>query len=325
LKRVALALLLVARSAVASGPYPATSPPVPDVPRADSTQKADTPLALPPQEPGPSQQATALSPTSPAVASWPRQELPVSPLWDGIAAGALGAATLVVQFGVPNPSQPKWSSIAFDDWVRGWLRISSESGRNAAAFTSDVFVYTLAAAPFINAFFVAGWEHERMDVAWKLAALDAETLLTVTFVSLSLQKLTARERPFVKACQTDPTLSECSIGGKYASFPSAHTSVVFAAVALECFHHGFLDTSHSGWGAAVCPVTIVVATGTAILRVASDRHWATDVITGALLGGALGYAIPALHIAFASNQDKTAVLTPAISSSYLGLSVAGRF
>jgi len=68
-----------------------------------------------------------------------------------------------------------------------------------------------------------------------------------------------------------------------------------------------------------------VATGTALLRVAADRHWATDVIAGAVLGGTLGYAIPALHIAFASNKDSTAVLTPAISPEYLGLSLAGRF
>ena len=322
MRPVALVLLLIARSAMAS-------PPAQDVPRADSndssaTQKPDAPLALPPPVTGPAQQTTVLAPT-PAVATWPRQELPVSPLWDGLAAGALGAATLIVQFGVPNPSEAKWSSTGFDDWVRGWLKISSESGRNTAAITSDVFVYTLAAAPFVNAFFVAGWEHERMDVAWKLAALDAQTLLTVTLVTISLQKLTARERPFVKDCQTNPSLSECSIGAKYASFPSAHTSVAFAAVALECFHHGFLDTSHTGWGAAVCPVTIAVATGTALLRVAADRHWATDVIAGAVLGGTLGYAIPALHIAFAENKDKTAIITPAVSSSYLGLSIAGRF
>jgi membrane-associated phospholipid phosphatase len=326
-RRVVLILLLLARSAGASvQDGPAT--PAPDVPRADPgepTVQSDAPLALPPPGTTSVQQPSPLAPNPPA-ATWPRQELPVSPLWDGIAAGALGAATLVVQFGIPNPSEPKWTgSGGVDDWVRGWLRISSESGRNAAALTSDVFVFTLAAAPFVNAFFVAGWEHERMDVAWKLAALDAETMLTVTLISFSLQKLTARERPFVKACQTDPTLSECSIGGKYASFPSAHTSLVFAAVALECFHHGFLDTSHTGWGAAVCPLTIAVATGTAILRIASDRHWTTDVFAGAVLGGTLGYAIPALHVAFASKSDKGAVILPAVSPSYLGLSLAGRF
>jgi membrane-associated phospholipid phosphatase len=321
--RLVPGLLLVARLALASAPEPPTPARPPGVPPSD-VPRAQT------EEPGllPQPQAPPTSPAplgaGPGKLAWPRQELPVN-FWDGVAAGALGAATIAVQFGVPNPSAPKWSSTGFDDWVRGWLRIPGEDGRNAAALTSDFFVYTLAAAPFINAFFVAGWEHERMDVAWKLAALDAETLLTVTFVTLSLQKLTARERPFVKECQINPSLSECSIGGKYASFPSAHTSVVFAAVALECFHHGFLDTTHTGWGGAVCPVTIVVATGTAVLRIAADRHWATDVITGALLGGGLGYAIPALHLAFAGNKETTAVITPAISPSYMGLSVAGRF
>lgn len=317
MNRLGLSLLLIARLALASTPESQPETPPSDVPRATPDPRLLPPPDAPPVSPAPLGGA-------PAKLGWPRQELPVG-VWDGVAAGALGAATIAVQFGVPNPSVAKWSSTGFDDWVRGWLRIPSENGRNAAALTSDFFVYTLAAAPFINAFFVAGWEHERMDVAWKLAALDAETLLTVTFVTLSLQKLTARERPFVKDCQINPSLSECSIGGKYASFPSAHTSVVFAAVALECFHHGFLDTSHTGWGAAVCPVTIVVATGTAILRVAADRHWATDVITGALLGGGLGYAIPALHLVFAENKDRTAVLTPAISSSYLGVSIAGRW
>jgi membrane-associated phospholipid phosphatase len=72
-------------------------------------------------------------------------------------------------------------------------------------------------------------------------------------------------------------------------------------------------------------VTAVVATGTAILRIAADRHWATDVIAGAVLGGALGYAIPALHLAFASKREEFVVVTPAVSGSYLGLSLAGRF
>jgi membrane-associated phospholipid phosphatase len=315
---VGASLLLAARVALASTQDPPPEKPPSDVPRATTTD----PRLLPPPDAPPVTPAPLGS--APGKLAWPRQELPVN-AWDGVAAGALGAATVAVQFGVPNPSAPKWSSTGFDDWVRGWLRIPGESGRNAAALTSDFFVFTLAAAPFINAFFVAGWEHERMDVAWKLAALDAETLLTVTFVTLSLQKLTARERPFVKECQVNPSLSECSIGAKYASFPSGHTSLVFAAVALECFHHGFLDTTHTGWGGAVCPITIVVATGTAVLRVAADRHWATDVITGALLGGGLGYAIPALHLAFASNKETTAVITPAVSPSYLGLSIAGRF
>ena len=241
-----------------------------------------------------------------------------------MAAGALGAATIAVQFGVPNPSVAKWSSTGFDDWVRGWLRIPSENGRNAAALTSDFFVYTLAAAPFINAFFVAGWEHERMDVAWKLAALDAETLLTVTFVTLSLQKLTAGNAPSSRIARSTLAVRVQHRREVRLVSERSHLGGVRGGGAGVLPPRIPRHLAHR-LGAAVCPVTIVVATGTAILRVAADRHWATDVITGALLGGGLGYAIPALHLVFAENKDRTAVLTPAISSSYLGVSIAGRW
>jgi membrane-associated phospholipid phosphatase len=255
---------------------------------------------------------------------WPAHGVPPVSVWDVVAGGALGIGVALVQFGLPQPTQPKWTGgDGFDDWARRGLRIHGEGGRKAAALTSDVLVYTLSAFPFLNAVLVAGFEYERPDVAWRLVALDAETLLTVTFVALSLQHITLRERPFAGPCTANPTLSDCSVGGKFMSFPSAHTTVVFAAVALECFHHGYLDTSHTGWGAAACPATIAAATVTGILRVASDRHWATDVIAGAVIGGTLGYAIPALHLAAAG--ESSAVLVPSVSPSQFGVTLAGRF
>lgn len=286
-----------------------------DVPLA---QAGETAPATPPAEP---------KPDKASAVPWPAHGLPTVGVWDVVASGALAIGVSVVEFGFPEPTVARWTAHnGFDDWVRGGLRIHGEGGRQAAAITSDVLVYTLAAFPFLNATLVAGIEHERWDVAWRLLALDAETLLTVTFAALSIQHLTLRERPFVPNCAIDPTLSECSVSGKFRSFPSGHTTVVFAAVALECFHHGYLDTSHTGWGAAACPVTIAAATITGVLRVASDRHWATDVIAGAVLGGTLGYAIPALHVAFAEKSGQaTAVLTPAVSPNLLGLSLAGRF
>jgi len=318
MRRVACFLVvLIAPPALASAPEVSHSA------APANTSQPDAPLSTPPTramtfEPD----APLAAPAAPAVGPWPRRELPVG-TWDVVATGALAVGVVTVQFGVPQPSAPKWGSTGFDDWVRGGLRISSEGGRTAAATASDVLVFSLTALPFLNAFLVAGAEHGRMDVAWKLAVLDAETLLTATFAALSLQKVTARGRPFLHECESNPTLAECSIGTRNASFPSAHTTVAFAAVALECFHHGYLDTSHTGWAAAACPVTVAAATITGVLRIASDRHWATDVIAGAVLGGTLGYAIPALHLVVGDTE--TAVLTPSISPSYLGLTLAGRF
>jgi membrane-associated phospholipid phosphatase len=267
--------------------------------------------------------ATTASP-APGTPPWPAHGLPTVGVWDIVASAGLIGGLSIVQFGVPAPTQGKWAGNGFDDWVRGGLRLSSEEGRKTASTTSDVFVYALSAFPLINATLVAGAEHERWDIAWRLVVLDAETLLTATFAAVSLQHLTARERPFVQECATNPNLQDCQTGSKYQSFPSGHTTLVFAAVALECFHHGYLDTTHTGWGAAACPTTVVVATLTGVLRIMADRHWATDVLAGAVLGGTIGLAIPLLHIAVAKGQTPT-VVTPAIGPGMMGLSVAGRF
>lgn len=260
-----------------------------------------------------------------AQTPWPAHGVPPVGAWDVVATGVLGAGLLALEFAVPAPTVPKWSAQnGFDTGIRSALRLDSEGGRQAAALTSDVLLYALMLAPFLNATLVAGVEHERWDVGWRLLVLDAETLLVATTVTLSLQHLVARERPFVQECRANPSLADCSIGSKYQSFPSGHTTAAFAAVALECFHHGYLDTEHTGWGAAACPVTIVAATITGVLRIAADRHWATDVLAGAAIGGLVGYAVPALHL-LGSPGSQGPVLTPNVSGTSVGLMVAGRF
>ena len=245
--------------------------------------------------------------------------------WDVVATGALGAGLLTLELAVPAPTTPTWTAQnGFDTGIRSALRLGSEGGRQAAALTSDVLLYGLILAPFLNAALVAGVEHERWDVGWRLLVLDAETLLVATTVTLSLQHLVARERPFVQECRANPSLADCSVGSKYQSFPSGHTTAAFAAVALECFHHGYLDTAHTGWSAAACPVTAVAATITGVLRIAADRHWATDVLAGAAIGGLVGYAVPALHL-LGSPGSQGPVLTPNVSGTSVGLMVAGRF
>jgi len=174
--------------------------------------------------------------------------------------------------------------------------------------------------PFLEAFLASGHGPESSDRAWRKAAIDAETLLTVGIAVLSLQRITARERPYVVACASDSSPPECSGGGRFTSFPSGHTAVAFAVVGLECFHR---DELGPGWAPA-CPLAITAATLTGVLRIASDRHWATDVLAGAALGLGIGYTVPALHLALGT-REAPLVIAPAVSPSYLGASIAGRF
>jgi membrane-associated phospholipid phosphatase len=71
------------------------------------------------------------------------------------------------------------------------------------------------------------------------------------------------------------------------SFPSGHASVAFAAAAHQ--RRG----ARGDRGAATLLLT--TATATAILRVGARRHFPSDVVAGAALGGAIGWIVPGIY------------------------------
>jgi membrane-associated phospholipid phosphatase len=77
------------------------------------------------------------------------------------------------------------------------------------------------------------------------------------------------------------------------SFPSGHASVAAAAaVAFASIQH-HRGSARDQRGTAT--VLISAATATAVLRVAARRHFPTDVAGGALLGGLIGWFVPAAY------------------------------
>jgi membrane-associated phospholipid phosphatase len=256
---------------------------------------------------------------------WPRN-VPRTGPWDVVAASAFGVGTVVLQLTYTPATTPNWSGgILFDDWVRRVLRLSSDNARVAAASVSNFLLYAMAALPFADAWLGAGLTHGRPDVALKLTLLDAEALLATTFATLGGQHLTLRTRPFVTLCAHVPNSRECTDGSAQdTSFPSGHTSIAFTAAVLECVNHAHLDVNHDGWNGVACPVSMVAAGLTGLLRIASDRHYASDVIIGGLLGAGIGYLVPTLHFALVSDDGNTAVI-PIMGPGYAGLALAGGF
>ncbi|MET0388476.1 MAG: phosphatase PAP2 family protein [Polyangiales bacterium] len=100
---------------------------------------------------------------------------------------------------------------------------------------------------------------------------------------------TARPRPFVHARDAMGRDPAAGSSDDNVSFYSGHSSAVFAvAVAagtVACMR-GYR------WAHGVWIAGLALAAGTAYLRIASDRHYFSDVIVGSVVGAGLGFAVP---------------------------------
>jgi membrane-associated phospholipid phosphatase len=99
-----------------------------------------------------------------------------------------------------------------------------------------------------------------------------------------------RERPWAHAGEV-PEGQRPGSRDSELSFASGHASLSFAlAVSM-----GSLASLRGDDGRAWVWVTgLTFATATAYLRIAADRHYLTDVLAGAAIGAAVGWAVPRL-------------------------------
>jgi membrane-associated phospholipid phosphatase len=163
-------------------------------------------------------------------------------------------------------------------------------------------------------------------VAGQLSALDAEALSFSSLFSTLIFKATARARPSYAECQRDPSFDPLCGTRSNESFPSGHANLAFTAAGLSCAHH--LHLALYGERAAdvlACAGTLTLAAATGTLRVLGDRHHATDVWFGALLGFAVGYGMPTLlhYGRVKSDSGSTAAAQPLTVG--LGPTLSGTF
>jgi len=111
-----------------------------------------------------------------------------------------------------------------------------------------------------------------------------ETAMIVRWVTRFIKLGTARQRPY--AHYTGPIDEDDNV-----SFVSGHSSSAFAVVvsgAMVARMRGYKSEPYLWIGG-----TLLAAT-TGYLRIAGDRHYLTDVLSGAVLGTAAGLTVPLL-------------------------------
>jgi membrane-associated phospholipid phosphatase len=176
---------------------------------------------------------------------------------------------------------------ALDDAIRDGLRWNDTE---LAARSSDVLGFVVV--PLVGLGSLYATRDTDSEFVDDLLVVGEATMAAGVVVQ-GTKFLVGRQRPFVHALLASSAGAARSASDDNLSFYSGHTSVTLAlgtSVAMLASLRGHRSAPWlwlTGLGAGL-------ATG--YLRVGADRHYATDVLTGAVLGVGIGAAIPLLHV-----------------------------
>ena len=208
----------------------------------------------------------------------------------GVSIAAAGTAFFENQNG--KPDEPKWTGRNdFDESIRDMLRLNSRSARDATHTVGNVLMGAMIAAPVLESFATIGIRDSRWDALWQTEMINLESFIFTSLVSSLMQNLIARERPFVRNCPG----GNCEGVQEHRSMPSGHVAFAVTGAGLLCNHHTYQSIyGDSAADRAVCASGIGLAAVEGIVRIMADRHYATDVAVGAVIGWFSGFVLPRL-------------------------------
>jgi membrane-associated phospholipid phosphatase len=208
----------------------------------------------------------------------------------GAALAVWGGGALLK--GTLGPDTCRWCDRNADgtDALNGFDRWGTDhliwSHPVTAANLSNVAIITLPVAVAGLDFWMASSEDAPRDTLEDLVMIAEATAINGA-LNEGVKNLAARQRPYAHlAGATGPGDVEDNV-----SFYSGHSSTAFSLATAAGTIASLRGYEHA-W--AVWAVGMPLATGIAYLRVGGAKHYLTDVLTGALVGGAIGAGVPLL-------------------------------
>lgn len=260
--------------------------------------------------------------------------------WWEYGVTAVGwSATIASGYVLPDTPYGWQGRNGFDEGIRDELRWSSAGARLQAASASDMMFYGLAAYPIVvDGLIVTAGVHKKPEVAWQMILTDLEALSMAGLLSTVTER-TGRERPYVRTCPSaadrsatqspagDFVEAPCEESGRNQSFVSGHTAAAFAGAGLICVNHDVFRLYGSrAADISICAGALATASAAGYLRVASDVHYATDVLGATAIGLGSGLVLPyLLRYGAATNTPglQRVAVSPLGGRDTVGLSVHG--
>ena len=171
-------------------------------------------------------------------------------------------------------------------------RSATDNWSEEADRASDILLFATAVSPSLV---IVSYINERQWYRFfTILIMYSEAVLINTGVTRTVKVLAGRKRPYLY--NDSLSTEERANRGKSSlkSFYSGHTSLAFcSAVFLSktwSDTHPGSDSVYLVWG-----ISLTAASATGYLRYAAGRHYPTDIIAGAVMGGIIGYMVPLLH------------------------------
>ena len=231
-----------------------------------------------------------------------------------VLIAALGITYLVVEFSPINDAlsadQCRWCNPPrFDTAARDAFLWHDTK---LAAYLGGATGYVAAPVAAVGLLVAASWRHHDWRRRFDDVAPVIEAAIATSLIQHGSKIITARSRPRVQFAAPGSRVPEVEDN---VSFWSGHVSLCFSLTVSA-------GSVASIRGYSLAPVIwatgITIGAATGYLRIASDGHYATDVLMGAAVGSVVGYVWPRLihpHI----RRDLTIAPLPD------GVSIAGTF
>lgn len=242
--------------------------------------------------------------------------------WDVPITAGIGAWWLLSEFAFKEDLAPrdcKWCARNGLDDAGRTLRAGTLADQKRAALTSDVvgIALTPVVAFSLDAIFTwAGggtWRDSVLDVL-----LIFEAVIAFQGLNQAVKFMAGRERPLASVLSPAEKRMTAEPEDNNLSFFSGHTGYAFAMISAAATV--IRARGYEKWW-VVLAVGMPIAVTTGVLRMVADKHYLTDVLTGALLGGLIGWGVPF----FFHRPVRAAGITAWLSPGPGGLAVEGRW